>query len=65
MGALFAGSECVIEKARAKHDMYNSIYAGELAHRHRLDTRTAFCCAASCKGLNRSRHQLPSIQFPD
>ena len=28
MGALFAGSECVIEKARAKHDMYNSIYAG-------------------------------------
>jgi len=28
MGSLFAGSECVIEKARAKHDMYNSIYAG-------------------------------------
>eukprot|EP00887_Chlorella_sp_A99_P001415 scaffold8.g1415.t1 len=28
MGALFAGSECVIEKYRAKHDMYNSIYAG-------------------------------------
>lgn len=30
MGALFAGSECVIEKTRAKHDMYNSIYAGEI-----------------------------------
>ena len=29
MGALFAGSECVIEKTRAKHDMYNSIYAGK------------------------------------
>ena len=29
MGSLFAGSECVIEKARAKHDMYNSIYAGK------------------------------------
>lgn len=28
MGALFAGSECVIEKARAKHDRWNSIYAG-------------------------------------
>lgn len=28
MGALFAGSECIIEKFRAKHDMYNSIYAG-------------------------------------
>lgn len=28
MGALFAGSECVIEKMRARHDMYNSIYAG-------------------------------------
>lgn len=28
MGALFSGSECVIEKFRAKHDMYNSIYAG-------------------------------------
>lgn len=28
MGALFAGSECVIEKYRAKHDAYNSIYAG-------------------------------------
>ena len=28
MGALFAGSECVIEKARAKHDIYNSVYAG-------------------------------------
>lgn len=28
MGALFAGSECVIEKVRAKHDMYNSVYAG-------------------------------------
>ena len=29
MGALFAGSECVIEKARAKHDIYNAVYAGE------------------------------------
>jgi import inner membrane translocase subunit TIM22 len=28
MGALFAGSECVIEKARARHDMMNSVYAG-------------------------------------
>ena len=28
MGALFAGSECVVEKMRAKHDIYNSIYAG-------------------------------------
>lgn len=28
MGALFAGSECVVEKARAKHDIYNSVYAG-------------------------------------
>ena len=29
MGALFAGSECVIEKARARHDAYNSVYAGK------------------------------------
>jgi import inner membrane translocase subunit TIM22 len=28
MGALFAGSECVIEKARAKHDIMNAVYAG-------------------------------------
>lgn len=28
MGALYSGSECVIEKARAKHDIYNSAYAG-------------------------------------
>ena len=28
MGAMFAGSECVIEKMRAKHDIYNSVYAG-------------------------------------
>ena len=28
VGALFAGSECVIEKVRAKHDIYNSMYAG-------------------------------------
>eukprot|EP00210_Caulerpa_lentillifera_P005318 g5081.t1 len=28
MGALFAGSECVIEKHRAKHDTYNTVYAG-------------------------------------
>ncbi|KAL0040875.1 hypothetical protein WJX79_008176 [Trebouxia sp. C0005] len=28
VGALFAGSECVIEKMRAKHDIYNSMYAG-------------------------------------
>lgn len=28
VGAVFAGSECVIEKMRAKHDMYNSVYAG-------------------------------------
>ncbi len=28
MGALFSGSECVIETYRAKHDMWNSIYAG-------------------------------------
>lgn len=28
MGALFAGSECLIEKSRAKHDSYNSVYAG-------------------------------------
>lgn len=31
MGALFAGSECVIEKARARHDAYNSVYAGQFA----------------------------------
>lgn len=30
MGALFAGSECVIEKTRARHDAYNSVYAGTL-----------------------------------
>ncbi|KAK9834968.1 hypothetical protein WJX81_000280 [Elliptochloris bilobata] len=28
VGALFAGSECVVEKVRAKHDIYNSVYAG-------------------------------------
>ena len=28
VGALFAGSECVIEKVRARHDIYNSLYAG-------------------------------------
>ena len=28
MGAVFAGSECVIEKTRAQHDIYNSVYAG-------------------------------------
>lgn len=28
MGAMFAGSECVVEKIRAKHDIYNSGYAG-------------------------------------
>ena len=28
VGALFAGSECVIEKQRAKHDIYNSLGAG-------------------------------------
>lgn len=28
VGLLFAGSECVIETYRAKHDMYNSAYAG-------------------------------------
>ena len=28
MGAMFAGSECVVEKYRAKHDIYNSAYAG-------------------------------------
>jgi mitochondrial import inner membrane translocase subunit TIM22 len=28
MGALFAGSECAVEKMRAKHDIYNSVYAG-------------------------------------
>ncbi len=28
MGLLFAGSECVIEKVRAKHDIYNSVGAG-------------------------------------
>ena len=28
MGALYAGSECVIEKMRARHDIYNSVYAG-------------------------------------
>ncbi|CAM9735951.1 unnamed protein product, partial [Choristocarpus tenellus] len=26
--AIFMGSECVIEKLRAKHDMMNSVYAG-------------------------------------
>ncbi|PSC72764.1 import inner membrane translocase subunit Tim22 [Micractinium conductrix] len=28
MGALFAGTECLIESYRAKHDARNSIYAG-------------------------------------
>ena len=28
IGFLFAGSECVIEKARGSHDMYNSVGAG-------------------------------------
>mmetsp|Transcript_10144 Transcript_10144/g.30425 ORF Transcript_10144/g.30425 Transcript_10144/m.30425 type:complete len:191 (+) Transcript_10144:366-938(+) len=28
MGAMFAGSECVVEKMRAKHDIYNAAYAG-------------------------------------
>ena len=28
VGALYAGSECVIEKMRARHDIYNSVYAG-------------------------------------
>ncbi|GMH41057.1 hypothetical protein BSKO_08967 [Bryopsis sp. KO-2023] len=28
IGLLFAGSECVIETYRAKHDAYNSAYAG-------------------------------------
>lgn len=28
MGFMFAGSECVIEKVRAKHDIYNSVGAG-------------------------------------
>ncbi|CEF97967.1 Mitochondrial inner membrane translocase subunit Tim17/Tim22/Tim23/peroxisomal protein PMP24 [Ostreococcus tauri] len=27
-GALYAGSECVVEKVRASHDMMNSAYAG-------------------------------------
>tara|TARA_B110000008_G_scaffold279792_1_gene328674 strand:- start:38 stop:709 length:672 start_codon:yes stop_codon:yes gene_type:complete len=27
-GALYAGSECVVEKVRAKHDVANSAYAG-------------------------------------
>lgn len=28
MGFMFSGSECVVEKWRAKHDLYNSAYAG-------------------------------------
>ena len=28
MGALFAGSECLVEQHRAKSDMWNSVYAG-------------------------------------
>lgn len=28
MGALFAGTECVIERYRATHDACNSVYAG-------------------------------------
>lgn len=28
MGALFAGTECLIESYRARHDSRNSIYAG-------------------------------------
>lgn len=28
VGLLFAGSECVVEKFRAKHDLRNSAYAG-------------------------------------
>lgn len=28
VGALYSGSECVIEKTRAKHDIYNTVYAG-------------------------------------
>lgn len=39
MGALFAGSECVIEKARAKHDIYNAVYAGEFERREESRVR--------------------------
>jgi len=28
VGLLFAGSECIVEKTRAKHDLRNSLYAG-------------------------------------
>ena len=28
MGALFAGAECCVEKARARHDAMNAVYAG-------------------------------------
>lgn len=28
VGALYSGSECLIEKTRAKHDIYNTVYAG-------------------------------------
>ena len=27
-GALYTGSECVIEQTRARHDIYNTAYAG-------------------------------------
>lgn len=28
MGLLFSGAECVVEKVRARHDMWNSALAG-------------------------------------
>lgn len=31
VGALYAGTECVIEGYRAKNDIYNSIYAGAIS----------------------------------
>lgn len=59
MGALFAGSECLIESYRAKHDMRNSVYAGcatgaILAH---SGGPKAMCIGK--RGLRRMR--LPSL----
>lgn len=48
MGALFAGSECVIEKARARHDAYNSVYAGETSTAQIATILTVYYCEFLC-----------------
>ena len=47
MGALFAGSECVIEKTRARHDAYNSVYAGTELTDGQVSHRLLQCCGST------------------